>query len=109
MARRTCAQQSDGRIRTDYDADIAIPMRESGPAPAIDLWSLFEALKGIPTLAIRGELSDILSAETLAEMQARLPSLHQVVVPRVGHAPVLAEPEAIEAIDGFLAESLPVS
>ena len=109
MARRTCAQQFDGRIRTDYDAGIAIPMRESGPAPAIDLWSLFEALRGIPTLAIRGELSDILSAKTLAEMQARLPRLRQVVVPRVGHAPVLSEPEAIEAIDDFLDEFLPTS
>lgn len=107
MVGRSCAEQSDGRIRTDYDAGIAIPMRQGGAAPAIDLWSLFEGLRGIPTLAIRGELSDILSAKTFAEMQARLPELHQVLVPRVGHAPVLSECEAIEAINGFLDECLP--
>lgn len=107
--RRTCAERSDGSIRADYDPNIAVPMRESGPEPAIDLWSLFEALSGIPTLAIRGELSDILSAQTLVEMQVRLPSLRQVVVPCVGHAPVLSESESIKAIDGFLNECLPAS
>ena len=48
------------------------------------------------------EMSDILSATTMAEMQRRRPSLQTVTVAGVGHAPMLNELEAITAIDRFL-------
>ena len=102
MARRACAEHADGRVRTDYDKRIAEPIRESGPVPATDLWSLFEAMKSIPMLFIRGELSDTLSANVFAQMKARVPELRQAVVPEVGHAPLLTEPEALGAIEAFL-------
>ena len=102
MARRLCAEQEDGSIRPDFDEKIAVPLGEAGPASAVDLWPLFEAFARIPTLAIRGDLSDILSAETFDEMAARVPGLTRAVVPGVGHAPSLTEPEALRAIDDFL-------
>jgi pimeloyl-ACP methyl ester carboxylesterase len=37
-------------------------------------------------------------------MQRKAPAMQVAVVPGVGHAPTLAEPEALAAIQGFLAE-----
>ena len=71
-------------------------------APA-DLWPFFDMLARLPMLAIRGENSDILSAETLAEMARRRPDMTHVTVANRGHAPFLDEPEAVAAIDEFLA------
>ena len=52
------------------------------------------ALAGIPSLVVRGELSDLLSAETVARMKAEhAGDGERSTVPRVGHAPTLDEPE----------------
>ena len=63
-------------------------------------------LNKVLTLAedIDGEISDILSEQTVARMQARHPGLDAVTVANTGHAPTLGEPEAIAAIERFLAE-----
>jgi pimeloyl-ACP methyl ester carboxylesterase len=66
------------------------------------LWMAYSALRPIPTLAIRGELSDLLSAVTFDRMQQHKPDLVRVTVPNRGHPPQLDEPEAIEAIESFL-------
>ena len=63
----------------------------------------FAALAGRPLLLVRGELSDVLSQTTLAEMQHRLPDAEAVTLARIGHAPTLDEPEAAAAIDRLLA------
>ena len=57
-------------------------------------------------LAIRGELSDILSAATLERMAASCPSAKPCTVPRTGHAPTLEEPEAQAAIARLLARMI---
>jgi hypothetical protein len=55
---------------------------------------------------VRGSESDILSQETAAAMQVRQPRLRRVDVEGVGHAPSLAEPIAVAALDVFyLAEA----
>jgi pimeloyl-ACP methyl ester carboxylesterase len=56
-----------------------------------------------PTLMIRGELSDLVELEQAAWMRKAAPSLAYAEVPNVGHAPMLTEPEAFEAISAFLA------
>ena len=50
---------------------------------------------------MRGSESDILSPETAAAMAMRQPHLRRVDVPGVGHAPSLAEPAVIAALDAF--------
>ena len=52
---------------------------------------------------VRGAISDLLSAETVAAMQAENPGLESVTIPGAGHAPTLEEPEAEVAIDAMLA------
>ena len=78
-----------GRVVPDYDANIAEPFRLPGGEAGIDLWPALEAIGDVPTLILRGETSDILSAATADEMARRLPDASVVTVPGVGHTPVL--------------------
>jgi pimeloyl-ACP methyl ester carboxylesterase len=103
FAKRVMVIGGNGRIAFDYDMKIAEPLQQTGGGVP-DLWPAFRALDGIPALVVRGELSDLLSAVTVAKMQAELPGLKAVSVPRVGHPPTLAEPEAQRAIAELLAE-----
>ena len=95
----------DGVPRLDYDPGIAVQLKSDlYKAPDDEAWDLFRQLAtGRPTLLVRGELSDLLSREIAAEMRAVAPEMQQVDVPRVGHAPMLTEPEAMKAISDFLA------
>jgi pimeloyl-ACP methyl ester carboxylesterase len=63
---------------------------------------LWTQLHSIPILAVRGGLSDILSAEILERMAATHPSLTALTLSNRGHAPMLDEPAAVAAIDAFL-------
>jgi len=95
----------DGVPVLDYDPKIGDATRETPAAPPPELlWALYGALKPVPVLAIRGETSDILAPETLERMGQEKPDLITVTIPGVGHAPMLDEPVAVAAIDGFLAE-----
>lgn len=101
LAKDTYAQSEDGKIRTDYDVALAKSFRSGADIPP--LWPMFRALKNIPVLAIRGGLSDVLSAETLDKMAQEKPDLVRVTIANRGHVPLLDEPEAAAAIDEFLA------
>lgn len=102
MARRNCREEN-GEIRFDYDMAIAEPFRTTGPVPRVDLWPMFEALGLKPLLVVRGAKSDLLTEATVARMQEVAPHMRLATVAGVGHAPELNEPEAIAAIDEFLA------
>lgn len=105
FARRTCRVGKDGLIRFAYDPAIALAFEtDDGVAPP-NLWPLWEALGEKPVLVLRGTLSDLLSADTVKRM-AQLhpgPFMH-VDVLRRGHAPLLDEPEALTALETFLAK-----
>lgn len=100
FAQKTC-RVDNGNIVLDYDPAIAKSVAAGGEAD-VDLWPLFEALKAIPTLLVRGNLSDLLMMPTVEEMQRRKPEMDFVSVPDVGHAPFLTEPNALKAITAFL-------
>lgn len=102
MTKQLCRITNAGRIVWDYDARIAEPFRLPNAEAGVDLWPAFDSLAGVPVLSLRGELSDVLTAKTQAEMARRLPTLTAVEVPRVGHAPTLDEPVAVAAIDALL-------
>ena len=102
MAKRNMVVCQNGRISYDYDMAIAEPFAEPGNAAPDNLWLAYEALAGVPMVLLRGELTDLLSEETVKEMGERNPAMSVVTVPNVGHAPTLDEPEVREAIDALL-------
>lgn len=103
LARNSFRQGEDGMLRYDWDVELARPLeRHRGPLP--DLWPLYRSLRRVPTLAIRGALSDVLTAEAFDRMAAEKSDLARVTIDNVGHAPTLLEPKASQAIDGFLSE-----
>jgi pimeloyl-ACP methyl ester carboxylesterase len=101
-ARRTYTEV-DGVPRLDVDPNIGEAVRNAPAAAAPDLWPIFAALGPVPTLVLRGRTSDILSSATFDLMQARKPDLVRVEIPNRGHVPLLDEPEAVAAVDAFLA------
>lgn len=100
MARATYVEEG-GRLRLDYDPALAQAFAGGGAA-APDMWPAFAVLNRIPGLLLRGALSDILSAETVASMATRFPALEVVSVADRGHAPDLTEPASLAAIQAFL-------
>lgn len=101
FARRSYTEV-DGVPRLDMDPMIGEAVRAAPAAAAPDLWPLFAALRPVPTLAIRGEISDVLSVQTFDRMAAEKPDLERLTVPGRGHPPLLDEPECVAAIDAFL-------
>jgi pimeloyl-ACP methyl ester carboxylesterase len=100
-ARRVCKEDGDAVV-FDYDMKIAEPFNEPSNGAAFDMWPLFQRLGERPLLVVRGEHSDLLSAETVAAMLEAAPLAELVTVPGVGHAPELTEQASTIAIDTFL-------
>ncbi|HKG82932.1 MAG TPA: alpha/beta hydrolase [Beijerinckiaceae bacterium] len=62
-------KEENGRLVTDYDPALARTLESIDlEAPLAPFWFLFEGLKRVPVLALRGANSDLLSAETFAAM-----------------------------------------
>ena len=101
LARRGYREDAAGMVEIDADPNIGEALR-AAPAATLDLWPLWSALRHVPTLAIRGARSDILSAATFARMKRENPDLQQLEVANRGHVPLLDEPECIAALDDFL-------
>lgn len=102
MARATYKEGEDGRLHFDWDVRLARPIRRMLRRKQ-DLWPYFRALRPIPTLAVRGGKSMVLSAASLTRMRDAKPDLVTVTVPGVGHTPNLGEPVAAAALGRFLA------
>ncbi|MDJ1159663.1 alpha/beta hydrolase [Chelatococcus sp. SYSU_G07232] len=102
MARRTW-RRVDGRLTPAYDPALMKTLEIldlEAPLPA--LWFLFDGLKDVPVLVLRGANSDLLSEATLEAMKGRHPHLEAVVVPDQGHAPLTSDTEMINRIRRFV-------
>jgi pimeloyl-ACP methyl ester carboxylesterase len=104
-ARRAFEQDEGGRLAPRYDPNIAIAMQTGKLRPtSLAARMAFRRLaKKRPVLLVRGELSDLLEARQADWMRRAAPGMQYVEVPKVGHAPMLTEPAALEAIAYFLA------
>lgn len=91
-----------GNLRFDYDLKIGDALREQVAMPVPDLWPLFGALKPIPTLAVRGALSDVLDQATFERMAVEKPDLKRLLVPNRGHVPLPHEDPFRSALHEFL-------
>ena len=103
MAKRLYRLTRGGRIVPDYDKNIAEPFRLPGGEAGVDLWPALDAMRDVPSLIVRGALSDVLSDATAVAMKDRLRAADYVTVAGAGHAPTLDEPEAVAAINALLA------
>jgi pimeloyl-ACP methyl ester carboxylesterase len=104
FARNTFVEEAGG-LRLAADPKIGDALRALSAPPDADqaMWLAFRALRDIPTLALRGAHSDLLSQATFDRMQQEHSRLVRVTVPDRGHPPQLDEPTSIAAIDSFLA------
>ncbi len=101
LARQFYNEKRDGGPGVGYDQNIAKTFSlKDGPVP--QLWPQFLALSRVPCLVLRGELSDLLSKETVAEMQRRHPNCLTYTIAGEGHAPLLRDKDSIGAIREFL-------
>ena len=83
-------QAADGGLEMIYDPKIADSFHRATAAGMIDLWPMFDRVR-CPTRIVRGEFSDLLSAEVAQAMTARGPHPDLVQVPGVGHAPMFMD------------------
>jgi pimeloyl-ACP methyl ester carboxylesterase len=104
-ARRAFAADVSGRLAPRYDASIAKAMQTGKlRTTSLGLRRDFRRLaQAVPTLLVRGELSDLLEARQSGWMRRQAPGMGYAEVPGVGHAPMLTEPAAFDAIARFLA------
>jgi pimeloyl-ACP methyl ester carboxylesterase len=98
-------RENGGKLVCNYDPELERSLAAiSIDKPFPTLWPQFDAMAQVPVMVVRGENSDILSAETVAAMRARRPDIEVIEVPDQGHAPLLAEPFTIEPIVAFAAK-----
>jgi len=105
LAESSVVTDGDGRLRFHYDPAIgqrfAIPLWLD-----VVLWQLWDRIE-CPVLILRGENSDLLTAETVAQMLARGPAgrggrVSAVEFGDCGHAPALVATDQIDVIRRFL-------
>lgn len=102
-AARRAWKVEHGVLAPTYDVRIAQSFAKADDGqPMPTLWREFDALAHVPLLVIRGVNSDILSAATIAAMQARHPGLESIEVADQGHVPLLEGAEVVSYISRFV-------
>jgi pimeloyl-ACP methyl ester carboxylesterase len=96
--------ENDGRLIPAYDIRLksAVAAAIDFGEPGVSLWPLFESIDGVPLLLIHGDLSDILSHDTVKQMKLNHPTMQVMNVPKQGHAPFLNTEESLRSIRRFL-------
>ncbi|HET6474388.1 MAG TPA: alpha/beta hydrolase [Pseudomonadales bacterium] len=95
-------RRSDGRYTYRYDPALRDPTNPRKGIPADEGWKLVAKI-AVPTLLVRGEVSDILSRGVAARMAETIPDCRLVEVAGSGHPVPLDKPDAFAAaLGGFL-------
>ena len=104
VAETTFQVDAAQQVCSDYDPEIAKTLASAADEGGPRLWNFFRTLMQIPTLCIRGALSDVLTRETFDAMARTKPDLRRIEVANRGHTPLLDEPACVEAIDRLFAD-----
>lgn len=100
-AHKHYTSDADG-LHITYDKHLRDAVLTAGDQMMPDLWPYFDALVGLPLALVWGLNSNLLSAQTVAEMQSRRPDMILARVPDRGHIPFLDEPEAVAALHRWI-------
>jgi len=100
-------ETEDGKFRLAYDPAISKNFGAIEDVKDVDLWMLWAAVQKIPTLLIRGGISDILPADVAQKMKESHPDLTLLEIAGVGHAPALADAVQISAIHELISKHSP--
>ncbi|MBV8628125.1 MAG: alpha/beta hydrolase [Paraburkholderia sp.] len=96
--------EKDGAWEFRYDPRIAQPFAATTPELSAlgeaALWRSLAAAEG-PVLVVRGEQSDLLTRETVAQMVEKGRSVSSVEIASVGHAPAFLASDQIEVARRF--------
>jgi pimeloyl-ACP methyl ester carboxylesterase len=105
-ARRAFEPDDTGQLAPRYDANIAIALQTGKLKPtSLAARMAFRRLaRRRPTLLVRGALSDLVEPQQAAWMQRSALGLQYAEVPNVGHAPMLTEAAALDAIRRFMSQ-----
>ncbi len=96
-------EMKDGQVVLRYDPELIHTLDSVEPGVEYEIyWDEFLVLARLPLLAIRGETTDLLSLDTLAEMQRLAPQMEVFSVPGQGHAPLLLDAPTLDRIAAFL-------
>lgn len=105
-AHRAFAENDQGQLVLRYDPNIALPLQAGKLKPTS--WAGRVAFRRLarnrPVLLVRGALSDLVEDPQAGYMRRAAPAMQYAVVPGVGHAPMLTEPPAREAVQQFLSQ-----
>lgn len=99
---RRHTKEISGGLDITYDPRLRDSMLAAADQPFVDLWPFFDALAGLPQALIRGANSDLLTLDTVKEMQRRHPDMLFTNVPDRAHVPFLDEPDALTTLHKWL-------
>lgn len=89
-----------------YDPKLRNAVEAATHQAVPDMWEIFDCLSGLPLALVRGENSDLLTMDTVREMQIRHPDMIFANAADRGHIPFLDEPESLIVLNQFK-EALP--
>lgn len=94
-------EKPDG-LHLRYDPKLRDAVLAQSHGDTVDLWQYFDAYEVLPLALVRGANSDLLTPETVKQMQARRPDMIYAEVKDRAHIPFLDEPEALGVLKQFL-------
>lgn len=104
---RNLRQRGGGRWYWHYDPRFFDPAQELGVVPALDYLEGSARRVQVPTLLVRGELSDVVDAAGAEALAALIPHMDRAIIADAGHLIATERPDALLArLLPFLARTL---
>lgn len=100
IAAHSVRRDERGALRLHFDPAIVVPFGDT-PPPALDLWKLWDVIK-VPTLVLRGGVSEILDQKTAEAMTTRGPRATLFTFHGIAHPLWLTDNEQIHLVRDWL-------
>ena len=100
LAHNSGRRDGAGKLRLHYDPAIVAPQKIQEPAD-LDLWKLYDGLK-VPTMVVRGGVSQVLDQETAEAMTTRGPKATLLTFHGITHPLWLADDEQMHMVRDWL-------